>query len=48
MTRKQSRFTKKGEKVIKAIKRRNKTLPKSKQVNPFAVATARGLRRKRK
>lgn len=40
------KFTKKGEEVIKAIKKRNKKLPKSKRVNPFAVATARGFRRK--
>lgn len=46
MAKKTPRFTKKGEKLIQAIKKRNKTLPKKKQVNPFAVATARGLRRK--
>ena len=40
-------FTLKGEAVIKSIKKRNRSLPASKQVNPFAVATARGLRRKR-
>ena len=39
-------FTVKGERLIKSIKKRNKKLPKSKQVNPFAIATARGLRRK--
>ncbi len=40
-------FTKKGEKLIKKIKRQNKKLPKSKRVNPFAIATSRGLRRKK-
>lgn len=40
-------FTLKGERLIKSIKRRNRSLPPSKRVNPFAIATARGLRRKR-
>jgi len=43
-----SRFTKKGERLIRKLKSRNKKVPKSKRVNPFAVATARGLRRKKK
>ncbi len=40
-------FTKKGEQLIISIKKRNKSLPASKRVNPFAIATARGLRRKK-
>ncbi len=39
-------FTKKGERLIQKIKKRNKTLPKSRQVNPFAIATHQGFRRK--
>lgn len=42
----QGRFTKKGEELIQSIKKSNKKKPKSKRVNPFAIATARGLRRK--
>jgi hypothetical protein len=39
-------FTTKGERLIKSIKASNKKKPKSKRVNPFAIATERGLRRK--
>ena len=41
------KFTKKGERLILAIKKRNRKLPRSKRVNPFAIATAKGLRRKK-
>jgi len=47
MGKSKNAFTKKGEKLIKSIKESNKKKPKSKKVNPFAIATARGLRRKR-
>jgi len=43
-----ARFTKKGERLIRKLKARNKKVTKSKRVNPFAVATARGLRKKKK
>ncbi len=45
---KQSRFTKKGERLIRKLKSRNKKVPPKKRVNPFAVATARGFRRKKR
>lgn len=41
-------FTKKGERLIKSIKKRNRSLPASKRVNPFAIATSRGFRRKKR
>jgi len=41
-------FTKKGERLIQKLKKRNKNVPKSKQVNPFAIATHQGFRRKRR
>jgi len=44
---KQSRFTKKGERLIRKLKARNKKLRPSKRVNPFAIATHRGFRRKK-
>ncbi len=45
---KDRKFTIKGERLIMSIKDRNKTLPKSKQVNPFALATSKGYRLKKK
>lgn len=41
-------FTKKGERLIKKLKKKNLGKPKSKQVNPFAIATHQGFRRKRR
>ena len=35
------RFTAKEERIIKAIKRENKKLPKSKRANPFKIVIAR-------
>lgn len=46
--KKDRRFSVKGERLILDLKDRNKELPKSKRVNPFAVATARGYRLKGK
>jgi len=42
-----ARFTKKGERLIRKLKARNKKLPPKKRVNPFAIATHRGFRRKK-
>jgi len=44
---KQSRFTKKGERLIRKLKARNKKVTPNKRVNPFAIATHRGFRRKK-
>ena len=46
--RRSKTFTAKGERLIQKLKKKNKTLPKSKQVNPFAIATHQGFRRKRR
>jgi len=46
--KKSKNFTQKGERLIQVIKKHNKTIPKSKQVNPFALATSMGFRRKTK
>ncbi len=48
-TRKKSKtFTAKGERLILKIKKQNLKKPKNKQVNPFALATARGHRKKKR
>jgi len=44
--KKDRRFSVKGERLILAIKKQNKNLPKSKRVNPFALASAKGYRLK--
>jgi len=44
--KKDRRFSVKGERLILAIKKQNKNRPKSKRVNPFALATAKGYRLK--
>jgi len=46
--KKDRRFTVTGERMILAIKKQNRTKPKSKRVNPFAIATAKGYRLKDK
>ncbi len=45
---KDRKFTVKGERLIIAVKKSNSELPKSKRVNPFALATAKGYRIKGK
>jgi hypothetical protein len=45
---KDRKFTVKGERIIIAIKKSNSELPKSKRVNPFAIATSKGQRLKGK
>lgn len=45
---KKRKFTVTGEKLILRIKEQNNEKPKSKQVNPFALATAKGYRLKGK
>lgn len=45
---KNRKFSIPGEKLILAVKKQNRNKPKSKQVNPFALATAKGYRLKGK
>lgn len=45
---KDRKFSVKGERMIIAIKKSNQELPKSKRVNPFAIATSKGYRLKGK